>query len=205
MTVGKMIIFDSDGTLNRSFTAEVLPGRVEKIRELYQAGYCLAVATNQGGPLWREVTRQEKFPTVEQLAKQITAIASVCTAPFHIPWYIAIYDQRAIDLLVKQAHEVIRSEYTADTQHTPVMIDPKDVLNHLRNELHYYLHPHPLDRYIEIDSTWRKPAPGMLLAACSRSSVLPSEALFVGDMESDELAAFNAGCAFRWADEFFKE
>jgi len=32
---------------------------------------------------------------------------------------------------------------------------------------------------------------------------VPERTLFVGDMESDRGAALNAGCAFRWAADFF--
>lgn len=32
----------------------------------------------------------------------------------------------------------------------------------------------------------------------------PDETLFVGDRPEDEEAAKNAGCAFQWADTFFK-
>lgn len=40
----------------------------------------------------------------------------------------------------------------------------------------------------------RKPAPGMLLAACAAHQTQPSEALFVGDSWTDILAAQAAGC-----------
>ncbi|ONI79980.1 haloacid dehalogenase [Actinosynnema sp. ALI-1.44] len=39
----------------------------------------------------------------------------------------------------------------------------------------------------------RKPAPGMILAACARLGVRPADAVVIGDIESDVLAARNAG------------
>lgn len=41
----------------------------------------------------------------------------------------------------------------------------------------------------------RKPAPGMILAACTSFGFLPRETTFIGDFESDIEAAENAGCA----------
>lgn len=49
----------------------------------------------------------------------------------------------------------------------------------------------------------RKPAPGMLLKAMSRFHAYPNETLFVGDMDTDKEAAFNAGAWFAWAHDFF--
>lgn len=44
----------------------------------------------------------------------------------------------------------------------------------------------------------RKPAPEPLLAALDALAVDPADALFVGDSETDELAAERAGIAFRY-------
>lgn len=49
----------------------------------------------------------------------------------------------------------------------------------------------------------RKPAPGLLLRLLDHYKVLPHEALFVGDLDSDAEAARRAGVAFMWADQFF--
>lgn len=46
----------------------------------------------------------------------------------------------------------------------------------------------------------RKPDPGPLLAAISRISAEPAETLFVGDSESDAVAAERAGTRFRYVD-----
>lgn len=50
---------------------------------------------------------------------------------------------------------------------------------------------------------FRKPMPGMLLSAMANHRVLPERTLFVGDMDTDQEAAFRAGCGFAWADMFF--
>ena len=49
----------------------------------------------------------------------------------------------------------------------------------------------------------RKPNPGMLLQAMSEAGIAPEDTIFVGDRESDQGAAENAGVRFYWAEEFF--
>lgn len=55
----------------------------------------------------------------------------------------------------------------------------------------------------EVACACRKPEPGLLLEALRASGVSAEEALFVGDLEIDRLAAERAGIPFRWAAEFF--
>lgn len=50
---------------------------------------------------------------------------------------------------------------------------------------------------------WRKPAPGMLIAAMQTAGVGPDETLMVGDSPEDKAAAEAAGCRFASAWEFF--
>lgn len=49
----------------------------------------------------------------------------------------------------------------------------------------------------------RKPAPGMLLAIMRAQVILPADMVYVGNQDSDRLAAERAGCAFEWAWTFF--
>lgn len=51
---------------------------------------------------------------------------------------------------------------------------------------------------------WRKPSPGMLIAAMQHAGVLPEETLYVGDQREDELTAAAAGCLYESAASFFK-
>lgn len=195
----KMILFDSDSTINKAFTTEILPGRREKIRALNDAGMAMAVLTNQAGLVWLEATGQGKYPTVERLAAQIMAIARETTAPLHIPWYIALYDERAVKILDGKA--LSQADEAAEMQASIPVESGADVLKRLHNELHYALHP--VDRQISIDPTWRKPEPGMIIAACTHAGILTADALFVGDMGTDKAAADAAGCHFMWAWQFF--
>ena len=56
----------------------------------------------------------------------------------------------------------------------------------------------------ELVGLYRKPNPGMLLAACDIHGFIPSPetCLMVGDMESDRLAAENANVSFQWTSEW---
>jgi D-glycero-D-manno-heptose 1,7-bisphosphate phosphatase len=54
------------------------------------------------------------------------------------------------------------------------------------------------------DHDCRKPNPGMLLEAMKDAGTSPDETLFVGDFETDQQAAENAGVRFYWAGEFFE-
>jgi D-glycero-D-manno-heptose 1,7-bisphosphate phosphatase len=49
----------------------------------------------------------------------------------------------------------------------------------------------------------RKPGPDMLVQAYMTQNVLPENALFVGDFETDKQAAEAAGVPFMWARDFF--
>ena len=53
------------------------------------------------------------------------------------------------------------------------------------------------------DHECRKPKPGMLLEAMEDAGVSADETIFVGDFETDEQAAENAGVRFYWAEVFF--
>jgi len=52
-------------------------------------------------------------------------------------------------------------------------------------------------------SNRRKPAPGMILDLARRLGYPLSEVKFIGDRESDRLAAQAAGVRFEWATDFF--
>lgn len=49
----------------------------------------------------------------------------------------------------------------------------------------------------------RKPKPDLLLSLMERNKAIPKDTLFVGDAETDRLAAIAAGCQFAWAGDFF--
>lgn len=51
----------------------------------------------------------------------------------------------------------------------------------------------------------RKPNPGMLLQAMEETGMTPEDTIFVGDRDSDQEAAENAGVRFYWAEEYFNQ
>lgn len=114
-----------------------LPGRVERLRELVDAGHQVAIATNQTGVAYG-------FQTEEQVLAKLTAVEELLEV--HV--------------------------------HTEVCMDPAPGL-------------------------CRKPAPCMLSAAMRDAGVPKWETIFIGDMETDQQAAVNAGTAFQWSYDFF--
>ena len=68
-----------------------------------------------------------------------------------------------------------------------------------------FSHPQATRPGYRDDSTRRKPGPGMLNEIIEASGEAKQDTLMVGDRPEDEQAAQNAGVAFMWADEFFKE
>lgn len=54
-------------------------------------------------------------------------------------------------------------------------------------------------------ASWRKPNPGMLLAAARKFKVPLGDCLMIGDDIVDKDAAANAGMSFQYAVDFFKE
>ena len=194
----KLIAFDLDWTIRGTISGktfpehvsdwQILPGRLEKIKELQKADKNIAVCTNQGGLLWREATGGDKYPTPIMLAESLKPFImqlSWQSATKQDPWYVSLYDQRAVDLINKDA-----DPYKA-----------QEILTRLQNELF-----EALQRFnvrISIDPSWRKPEPRMIQHAIQLFEAELEETLFVGDRAEDEKAARAAGCDFIWGHEFF--
>lgn len=60
------------------------------------------------------------------------------------------------------------------------------------------------DPLYAVASPFRKPAPGMLKDLMWQFNCAPADTVFVGDRESDRLAAEAAGVRFEWAIDFFR-
>jgi HAD superfamily hydrolase (TIGR01662 family) len=65
-------------------------------------------------------------------------------------------------------------------------------------------HPKGFVTPFNIESPFRKPAPGMILHLMNRFGVAPEDTIMVGDWDSDREAAEAAGCQFIHADVFFE-
>lgn len=66
--------------------------------------------------------------------------------------------------------------------------------------------PHQFAGLPEWSRSWRKPQAGMIVQAMRDAQVVdPSLVLVVGDMETDEMAAINAGTRFVYARPFWEQ
>lgn len=177
----KGVICDLDGFLVETWKTEPLPGVVETLAELRRRGIPIAVATNQAGPLWRLATGDAKYPTIEDVAARLQicakALALTDKEPSgYVAWYIALADDRAMRLLSeeagKDALKTVFYDFIKATRSVGIHAIASDSLE------------------------WRKPSPRMLYAACVNWNILPEEAIYGGDMDSDRQAAQSARMRF---------
>ena len=215
----QLYAFDLDWTLRGTISGktfpehisdwQLLPCRLEKIKEIQKADKNIVVLTNQGGLIWREATGSDKYPTpimlAESLKHTIMLLSWQCSTK-QDPWYISLYDQRAVDLINKNIEKEILAAsmiagHSTDPQAAPEYETPEEILKRLQNELFEVLQR--FNVRISIDPSWRKPEPGMLQHAIQLFQVELEETLFVGDRPEDEQAAKNANVDFMWAYEFF--
>lgn len=164
--------FDFDGTLVESWTSTPLAGARECLDALpFKAP--TFVATNQGGPAYRAVLGQDKYPTVEQVVTRLV------DAFRQLRWWP---DQLLICCCAgKPSPPYWRAEAAAVAELDPLL---KRVLPSIRCQTF-------------INASYRKPAPGMLQAARGVGLDYRNDAMiYVGDMASDAQAAQAAGAQF---------
>lgn len=170
-----LYIFDLDNTLVVTYETPPLPGVPERLQALVDAGHKLAVATNQAGLAWGVKTHKPKYPDPISLGQRFQEIATRLPTLARVPWFVAVGDTRL--LLDEETYAVLARDLTKAAG--------------------------PLTLYASGDPVWRKPAPGMLLAACAWYGLTPADAVFVGDVDTDAEAAAAAGTDFVLAAEFF--
>jgi len=170
--------FDFDGTLVESWTATPLPGAREQLAALPHNARTF-VATNQGGPAFRAVLGQAKYPTV---ADVVTRLADGFRA---LTWWP--------DLLLicccagRDGAAWWRAEAAAVAEFDPLL---KDRLPGVRCQTF-------------VTTYYRKPQPGMLIAARGVGLDYRSDAMiYIGDMASDEQAAAAAACQYQDAGDW---
>jgi len=174
----EIFIFDLDGTLVPYCGLAPLPGVSARLKELADGGARLAIATNQAGPAWHQ-WKEGSFPPPTAVAARFSAIIARLPPLRKAAWFVSLHapglEEEAGALPDYEAiRDVLRAELARSCPRTRF--------------------------HISADPDWRKPAPGMLLAAARQE---PEKALFVGDRESDEEAARQAGISFEWAEDFF--
>jgi HAD superfamily hydrolase (TIGR01662 family) len=169
----KLLIFDLDGTLVKPFTPDILPGVKERLGKIDPALVKLAIATNQAGPACHD-------------------------AGWSFSEKFSSFDEVEKILL-----RVLASFTLAAKQHPMLYVawwyQDKNGKEYVPSR---FAHLSP-NRCPAISPFWRKPEPGMLLAATREAGVCPEETLMVGDRETDQEAASRAGTDFVWAWQFF--
>ena len=169
-----VIGFDWDGTLVESWTSTPLPGVRERLHAL-PPGTRTFIATNQAGPVFRATLEDAKYPAAAEVAARIAA-------------GLAALDWRPDMLLVCVAPPAAHEQHKDWVRAASAVVV----------ELHVPI----LETIVRIglDSAWRKPQPGMLIAAAEYYGCLaanrPRFLTYVGDMDSDEAAAHAAGARF---------
>jgi histidinol phosphatase-like enzyme len=191
----KGIICDVDGYLVTTWTTQPLPGVVIALKQLREMQLPIAIATNQAGPLWRAITGRHQYPTVRQVAHSLLQIAQTLGLE-QSDWYVALWDEdvkhEVIPPLAYKSTMPIGPDDAQIASKAPQKVEA--LASQLSAEMQEALVG--LQAKASADPTWRKPAPGMLLAACARWGIAPQEAIYGGDLESDKEAAHAAGMNF---------
>lgn len=185
-----LYLFDVDGTLVRSFMregpggarpeyhlVEVLPGRIDRLRELIDEGHHLALVSNQGGVAMG-------YQTPQEVCQKLTAVWDA----------LGLTDVGWADRVIACAPDAQRAP-----DGLPIDVDPSAV------PFAYVAFTHPearLDRWRQRDM-WRKPGGGMIEAAMLDRGAPTAGTVYVGDMETDVQAAVAAGVAYCDATVFF--
>lgn len=163
-----VIGLDWDGTLVERWTSTPLPNVRARLAELPE-GTRTFIATNQAGPVWRQMTGEAKYPTVADVAVRLMdGLRALEWRP---------------DLLLIAVHP--------GREGSDWLCAAEDVTLDLREQIKASIGP----SYWSIYSRphYRKPDRGMLFDSMSFFNVYPEELLYIGDMETDRQAAIAAG------------
>lgn len=174
-----LVLFDLDGTLIRSFMRETGGGQQQAydLVEVLPGRLERVTSLRVDGTHVAFVTNQGGvafgYQTLDQVARKMRAVCDLFAMPRWAGW--------------------INSRGGRD----PLYLEPPVVyvsLGHPNAELEEY----------RVDSGWRKPGGDMIRQAMIDYEVMePSLVLFVGDMDSDRLAAAAAGVEYADAAEYF--
>jgi histidinol-phosphate phosphatase family protein len=109
-------------------------------------------------------------------------------------WRIVIVTNQGGVAFGYQTEAQAQATHQALLDTLPVTVDASYLCPH---------HPEGTDRRYAMACPNRKPAPGAIQDALARFQSRPQDCLFVGDQDSDHLAAQAAQVPFQWAWEFF--
>ena len=170
--------FDWDGTLVESWTATPLPGVRERLTQLPIGD--TFIATNQAGPVVRAMLNDPKYPAVEDVAQRI--VGGLRALDWHPDLLlIAVHPGKDGDDWLRAAEDV--------------QVELRDALIRANIGPSYWA--------VYSQPRYRKPGRGMLDDAIA--FFRPDHVCYIGDMDSDRLAAERAGVAFQWAAEWLAQ
>jgi histidinol phosphatase-like enzyme len=244
----KLIVFDKDGTLTTPASGGkfvqspddqiLLPGVAAKLEVLRSDGWKMAIASNQGGcSLFECAPENLKAGMSVYFSDGIDRRQVQSIAPTALGTIFRLGGQAALSLL---PHERVLASYK-HTQGTheemvyamgltgiaigffcPDMAGETLFSSESVDESPEYLKDSSWRDRRNASEVFRKPSPGMLLAAldwafgegtaCHGKPGIPVETtidpttiqkVFVGDRPEDEGAAIAAGFEFHWANDFF--
>jgi hypothetical protein len=175
--------FDFDGTLVETWTDRPLPGAKERLAALGSAH--AFIATNQAGPVWRAMTGETKYPTVEDVASRIVGGLKA------LEW--------KPELLLICVHP---GKVEGDAERWQDATE--DAAIALKEALLPQIGPMFWAIYSQV--RYRKPEPGMLHDAYGFLTRYPYDhdapMLFIGDRPEDAGAAQAAHCRYQDAVEW---
>lgn len=191
----KLLIFDIDGTIADRASGQLLPGRREFFRSLWQYPELkIALASNQGGVgfrYWLETERPAWF-TEESPEKQAAQLAIYPT-------------QAKAEERIKQIAFAIRRITRELKPYSTVTRTYISFAWQFKSNGLWAPKPAGADKDPRWLQGYRKPGPGMLNEAMLDAGIAETETLMIGDRSEDAEAARAAGCAFMWAKDFFEE
>lgn len=180
MKTKKLYIFDADDTLVESWTENLKPGVLEWLREMAMIDEddrpFLAITTNQGGVGLRYWMVKQGFGQPSKYPNEEQARH--------------LYKSVARRLWTESGCETDLYMCFAYQSKDSGKWGPVPDESLFANEW---------------TTGWRKPNPGMLLAALEWACVDRKDAIMIGDSEDDACAAISAGIDFCWAKDFFRE
>jgi histidinol phosphatase-like enzyme len=222
--MNKLAVFDKDWTLVKPKSGgtfvqapedqELLPGVAEKLEELRSDGWCLAIASNQGGCAKFEVAAKDLKPGMVLyhggMSRKICKVLGYLDQHRQITLndgdiltflphadvevsYKTIEDAIAEMGFALQLTGIEAGFFCPDMEGAKLYLAFPDGSG--GNATGYYPH--------DFRGQYRKPGQGMLLAIQRYTGIRNLEdCLMVGDREEDQRSAQSAGFAFEWAKDF---
>ena len=137
------------------------------------------------------VNRPPNHPSEVQLLPGVASKLHQCAA---MGWRIVIITNQGGIAFGYQTERQAHATHRAVLDALPVEADASYLCPH---------HPDGTVARFAVTCPNRKPSPGAILDALARFGAEPPSCLFVGDHDTDRLAAEAAGVPFKWASEFF--